>query len=390
MHNSEISKRLGTMWKSLEDADKKPFIDEAKRLRVNHMTQYPDYKYRPRRRHRPLEKQRKAAAAMAAVSGLFGSTAMNHFKNTAEGFLGLKPGGYEYRGFHPNAHYHYNNSNTFHGHTTPAHCQPSNSFQYEESYSQYNRSRQAYGSVQYNQINGYSPTSNTSADSTFQPQQDFPKFYSSTATGYGSYSQSGTTDQLTKKRDDIDSKTAVMAAVAAANYAASQLAYYGTAESTSSYWDGWWKDKQSQQATLPTPSSQDAGSTQWAKALEEARRFEQEAENQRLRPSDTKDASSLSYLSAYFNGFGNMIGMKDGKQGVSPSGKDSEGAQGLSTASSSCSTNTTTSAAQPPQMNPPEESQNPIYAAFSAMAGHPQSNDTTTPNYPSTTPDKEV
>jgi len=54
MHNSEISKRLGAAWKRLPDADKLRYIDEAKRLRAAHLQQHPDYKYRPRRKPKPV------------------------------------------------------------------------------------------------------------------------------------------------------------------------------------------------------------------------------------------------------------------------------------------------------------------------------------------------
>lgn len=50
MHNAEISKRLGKRWSALSSEERAPFIQEAQRLRLLHMQEYPDYKYRPRKK----------------------------------------------------------------------------------------------------------------------------------------------------------------------------------------------------------------------------------------------------------------------------------------------------------------------------------------------------
>ncbi|CAH1169938.1 unnamed protein product [Phaedon cochleariae] len=50
MHNAEISKKLGRRWKCLTDEERQPYIEEAERLRQLHQKEYPDYKYRPRKK----------------------------------------------------------------------------------------------------------------------------------------------------------------------------------------------------------------------------------------------------------------------------------------------------------------------------------------------------
>ena len=74
-HNAEISKELGRRWKLLPDAKRKPYIEEAERLRVLHQREFPDYKYKPKKKlkvsappHPPQSQSLRVAGAASAPS----------------------------------------------------------------------------------------------------------------------------------------------------------------------------------------------------------------------------------------------------------------------------------------------------------------------------------
>ena len=106
MHNSEISKRLGADWKLLSEAEKRPFIDEAKRLRAVHMKEHPDYKYRPRRKTKTLMKKEKYPLT-GSLAGMSGDSARSAAASAAAAAAAAQVVGrdmYQMNGYMPNGY----------------------------------------------------------------------------------------------------------------------------------------------------------------------------------------------------------------------------------------------------------------------------------------------
>ena len=66
----KLSKTLGELWRMLDDEERRPFVEEAERLRREHKRAHPTYKFKPQRRRKKVEKQCEGGSS--AFSGSVG------------------------------------------------------------------------------------------------------------------------------------------------------------------------------------------------------------------------------------------------------------------------------------------------------------------------------
>lgn len=62
--NLDISKLLGKAWNEMNPDQRKPFINQAKQLRIEHLNLYPEFRQQPRKRHRKTSKNKKSVKDM--------------------------------------------------------------------------------------------------------------------------------------------------------------------------------------------------------------------------------------------------------------------------------------------------------------------------------------
>lgn len=127
MHNAEISKRLGREWKTLDEATRRPFIEEAERLRQLHMMEYPDYKYRPRKKAtkppptpKPIKETKKSRKQHQSLDSIKLGVSNNNNNSTSSDEINNN--NHQHHHSHSNHHHHQQQQTSLkrlQHHTTP-------------------------------------------------------------------------------------------------------------------------------------------------------------------------------------------------------------------------------------------------------------------------------